>query len=96
MVVKVAGILGLAKCGVGTLTADKLVLNSSQKYVSDMGGKQYFKSTEVKHGEIRQTTMREASRIVFRTLRARRADAGTDRGHIFGQRGSTSGVYTAR
>ncbi|HBY1019817.1 TPA: filamentous hemagglutinin N-terminal domain-containing protein [Klebsiella pneumoniae] len=30
-----------------TLTADKLVLNSSQKYVSDMGGKQYFKSTEV-------------------------------------------------
>ncbi len=26
--------------------------------------------------------MREASRIVFRTLRARRADAGTDRGHI--------------
>ena len=45
---KSCGILGLAKCGVGTLTADKLVLNSSQKYVSDMGGKQYFKSTEVK------------------------------------------------
>lgn len=45
--VKSCGILGLAKCGVGTLTADKLVLNSSQKYVSDMGGKQYFKSTEV-------------------------------------------------
>ncbi|MEH8493309.1 filamentous hemagglutinin N-terminal domain-containing protein [Klebsiella pneumoniae] len=44
---KSCGILGLAKCGVGTLTADKLVLNSSQKYVSDMGGKQYFKSTEV-------------------------------------------------
>ncbi len=44
---KSCGILGSAKCGVGTLTADKLVLNSSQKYVSDMGGKQYFKSTEV-------------------------------------------------
>ncbi len=44
---KSCGILGLAKCGVGTLTADKLMLNSSQKYVSDMGGKQYFKSTEV-------------------------------------------------
>ncbi|SBN21304.1 conserved exported hypothetical protein [Klebsiella variicola] len=44
---KSCGIMGLAKCGVGTLTADKLVLNSSQKYVSDMGGKQYFKSTEV-------------------------------------------------
>ncbi|VAS40697.1 putative filamentous hemagglutinin [Klebsiella pneumoniae] len=44
---KSCGILGLAKCGVGTLTADKLGLNSSQKYVSDMGGKQYFKSTEV-------------------------------------------------
>ena len=44
---KSCGILGLAKCGVGTLTADKLVLNSSQKYVCDMGGKQYFKSTEV-------------------------------------------------
>ncbi|MFM3090057.1 filamentous hemagglutinin N-terminal domain-containing protein [Klebsiella pneumoniae subsp. ozaenae] len=44
---KSCGILGLAKCGVGTLTADKLVLNSSQKYVSDMGGKQYFRSTEV-------------------------------------------------
>ncbi|MGK0897137.1 filamentous hemagglutinin N-terminal domain-containing protein [Klebsiella pneumoniae] len=44
---KSCGILGLAKCGVGTLTADKLVLNSSQKYVSDMGRKQYFKSTEV-------------------------------------------------
>lgn len=44
---KSCGILGLAKCGVGTLTADKRVLNSSQKYVSDMGGKQYFKSTEV-------------------------------------------------
>ncbi|MDR8346241.1 filamentous hemagglutinin, partial [Acinetobacter baumannii] len=36
---KSCGILGLAKCGVGTLTADKLVLNSSQKYVSEMGGK---------------------------------------------------------
>ncbi|MGL0881918.1 filamentous hemagglutinin N-terminal domain-containing protein [Klebsiella pneumoniae] len=47
---KSCGILGLAKCGVGTLTADKLVLNSSQKYVSDMGGKQYFKSTEVNTG----------------------------------------------
>lgn len=46
MVVKVAASWA-AKCGVGTLTADKLVLNSSQKYVSDMGGKQYFKSTEV-------------------------------------------------
>ena len=44
---KSCGILGTAKCVVGTLTADKLVLNSSQKYVSDMGGKQYFKSTEV-------------------------------------------------
>ncbi|WP_460193467.1 filamentous hemagglutinin N-terminal domain-containing protein [Klebsiella variicola] len=44
---KSCGIMGLAKCGVGTLTADKLVLNSSQKYISDMGGKQYFKSTEV-------------------------------------------------
>ncbi|MBR7597276.1 filamentous hemagglutinin N-terminal domain-containing protein [Klebsiella variicola] len=44
---KSCGIMGLAKCGVGTLTADKLVLNSSQKYVSDMSGKQYFKSTEV-------------------------------------------------
>lgn len=47
MVVKVAAYWASAKCGVGTLTADKLVLNSSQKYVSDMGGKQYFKSTEV-------------------------------------------------
>lgn len=79
---KSCGILGLAKCGVGTLTADKLVLNSSQKYVSDHGWKTVFQEHRSQHGEIRQTTMREASRIVFRTLRARRADAGTDRGHI--------------
>ena len=57
---KSCGILGLAKCGVGTLTADKLVLNSSQKYVSDMGVETKIKSTS-QHGEIRQTTMREAS-----------------------------------
>lgn len=37
--------------------------------------------------------MREASRIVFRTLRARRADAGTDRGHILTARQHVRGVY---
>lgn len=36
---KSCGILGLAKCGVGTLTADKLVLNSSQKYVREGANK---------------------------------------------------------
>lgn len=44
---KSCGILGLVKCGVGMLIVDKLVLNLLQKYVSDMGGKQYFKSIEV-------------------------------------------------
>lgn len=41
------GFLNLKTCGVGTLSANKLELNTKQKYASNMGGKQYFKSTEI-------------------------------------------------
>lgn len=34
-------------CGKGTLSANKLVLNSSHKYASNMGGTQNFKNTEI-------------------------------------------------
>lgn len=41
------GWLGFNTCDVGTLRANKLVLNSSHSYASNMGGYQYFKSTEI-------------------------------------------------
>ncbi|QIK13010.1 filamentous hemagglutinin N-terminal domain-containing protein [Leclercia sp. 29361] len=41
------GFLKLSTCGAGTLSADKLVLNSSHKYASNMGGTQNFKKIEV-------------------------------------------------
>ena len=41
------GWLGFNTCDVGTLSANKLVLNSSHSYASNMGGYQYFKSTEI-------------------------------------------------
>lgn len=41
------GFLKLSKCGVGTLAADTLILNSSHKYASNMGGTQNFKKSEV-------------------------------------------------
>ncbi|WP_333850593.1 filamentous hemagglutinin N-terminal domain-containing protein [Leclercia sp.] len=34
-------------CGVGSLNAQKLILNSTHKYASNMGGTQNFKSTEI-------------------------------------------------
>lgn len=41
------GFMNLSTCGVGNLNADKLVLNSTHKYSSEMGGTQYFKATQV-------------------------------------------------
>lgn len=41
------GFLGWDTCGVGTLKANKLILNSSHNYANNMGGYQYFKVTEV-------------------------------------------------
>lgn len=40
------GFLNMSTCGVGTLAANKLILNSSHNYATDMGGKQSFKSIE--------------------------------------------------
>lgn len=40
------GFLKLSTCGVGTLTANSLILNSSHKYASNMGGTQNIKITE--------------------------------------------------
>jgi len=41
------GFLKLSTCGAGTLSADKLVLNSSHTFASNMGGTQNFKKIEV-------------------------------------------------
>jgi len=41
------GFLNLKTCGVGALTANKLILDSSHKYASNMGGNQNFKATEI-------------------------------------------------
>lgn len=41
------GWLGLKLCGVGSLSAQSLNLNSSHNYASNMGGKQSFKTTEI-------------------------------------------------
>lgn len=42
------GFLKMDTCGEGTLSASKLVLTSSHKSASEMGGTQRFKSTEIK------------------------------------------------
>ncbi len=41
------GWLKWSTCDVGTLRANKMVLNSSHKYASEMGGYQYFKIAEI-------------------------------------------------
>jgi filamentous hemagglutinin family protein len=41
------GFLNLKTCGAGTLSAEKLVLNSSHNYASDMRGTQNFKSIQL-------------------------------------------------
>ncbi|WP_368544710.1 two-partner secretion domain-containing protein [Enterobacter soli] len=41
------GLLKMSTCGVGTLKANSLVLNSSHKYASEVGGTQQFKWTEI-------------------------------------------------
>ncbi|HBR7306155.1 TPA: filamentous hemagglutinin N-terminal domain-containing protein [Klebsiella aerogenes] len=41
------GWLKLSTCDVGTIYADKMILNSSYKYASEMGGYQYFKIAEI-------------------------------------------------
>ena len=41
------GFLGWATCGKGTITTTNLVLNSSHKYASEMGGTQQFKSATI-------------------------------------------------
>lgn len=41
------GLFGWNTCEVGTLKANKLVLNSYHNYASNMGGNQYFKLSEV-------------------------------------------------
>ncbi|WP_347115547.1 filamentous hemagglutinin N-terminal domain-containing protein [Leclercia sp. S52] len=41
------GFLGLFSCGKGTLSADKIVVNSSQEYAQDIGGKMTFKKFEI-------------------------------------------------
>ncbi len=41
------GFLNMSTCGAGTLSANKLILNSSHKYASNMGGTQNFKKTEI-------------------------------------------------
>lgn len=42
------GWFNLQTCGKGTLSAEKLVLNSSHQYAGNMGGNQYFKRVETK------------------------------------------------
>ena len=41
------GFLGWATCGKGTISTTNLVLNSSHKYASEMGGTQQFKSATI-------------------------------------------------
>ncbi len=41
------GWLKFNTCDVGTISANKMVLNSSHKYASEMGGYQYFKVAEI-------------------------------------------------
>lgn len=41
------GLFNLKTCGTGSLSANKLILNSTHNYASNMGGNQYFKVTEV-------------------------------------------------
>ncbi|CAM3093586.1 tRNA nuclease CdiA-2 [Klebsiella spallanzanii] len=41
------GFLGLATCGIGSISANKLVLNSSHNYASGMGGHQQYKYAEI-------------------------------------------------
>ena len=41
------GFLKLFTCDAGLLSGNKLVLNTSQRYASEVGGEQYFKLTEV-------------------------------------------------
>ncbi len=41
------GFLNLATCGKGTISTNNLVLNSSHKYASEMGGTQQFKSATI-------------------------------------------------
>lgn len=41
------GFLNLKTCGTGSLTANKLILNSNHKYANNMGGYQAFKATEI-------------------------------------------------
>ncbi|HIF6299393.1 TPA: hypothetical protein ACX3LH_001675 [Klebsiella michiganensis] len=41
------GFLGWATCGKGTISTNNLVLNSSHKYASEMGGTQQFKSATI-------------------------------------------------
>lgn len=41
------GFLSLSTCDAGTLTANKLILNSTHKYASSMGGNQQFKATQI-------------------------------------------------
>ncbi|PXW47192.1 filamentous hemagglutinin family protein [Klebsiella oxytoca] len=41
------GWFNLKMCGTGSLSANKLILNSTHNYANNMGGNQYFKVTEV-------------------------------------------------
>lgn len=41
------GFLGLMTCEKGTLSGNKLVVNAYHNYASEIGGSQYFKSTEI-------------------------------------------------
>lgn len=45
------GFLNRKTCGTGTLSADKLILNTTQKYASNMGGTQNFKASEINTAE---------------------------------------------
>ncbi|PLF70527.1 filamentous hemagglutinin, partial [Klebsiella quasipneumoniae] len=41
------GFLNLSICNAGSLSADKLVVNSYHNYASDMGGRQQYKQAEI-------------------------------------------------
>ena len=41
------GFLNLATCGKGSISANKLVLNSYHNYASEMGGQQQYKYAEI-------------------------------------------------
>lgn len=41
------GFLGMMTCEKGTLSGNKLIVNASHNYASEIGGNQYFKSTEI-------------------------------------------------